>query len=591
MKLNTHTQTTLLLTLVTAIMLSSGYLYLNNNLRKHSDQNIRNELQKLTALAKYTIERDIPPQNNADLFDAIADRIGRDLKLRATIIALDGRVLGDSALSGDTLRALENHSHRPEVQAAMRHRFGESQRYSTTLNQNMRYTAMLFEAEGSTGLIRLALPLSAIEQRSARIRGIIGVSLLAIFILGVFINYAASAWISKPVQEMSKAAKRIADGDFSKISTLSLQGEIADLGEAFNTMSRQLATRLKEMDVSRSRLEAVLLSMFEGVLVVDANGGILLVNQALRDFFHIQQEVAGRNAIEVIRNLKIAEIIDRAVHSQCRVAASEITILSPQEKVLSVYGTPVLRNGQSEGAILVFHDITNVRRLEKIRQDFVANVSHELKTPVASIKGYAETLLEGAIHDSENAEPFLKIIHDDAERLALLIEDLLSLSKIESGKLNINFEPTDLFPIIQKVAQSLRPQSLGKSVRIDVKTPETLPQVPADKTRITQVFFNLIDNAIKYNKTGGTVRVSAKTQKNTVEIEITDNGIGIPKADLPRLFERFYRVDKGRSRALGGTGLGLSIVKHIVKAHNGDIRVESELGKGTTFTLTLPKSV
>lgn len=588
--MNTRYKITLIFTLITAILLSIGYFYLNDNLKTYTDQNIKANLKKQTALAKFAVESRIKNAADRDAFDAIADRIGADLKLRATIIALDGRVLGDSELDHEALRQVENHLMRPEVQAALRQPFGESQRFSTTVNKNMRYTAMLFGNAHFEGIIRLAVPRSEIRIISSQFKGTIAISLFAVFVLAIFINYFASAFISKPIKAMSKVAKRIAGGDFSKINTHALEGEIRDLGTAFNTMSSQLQSRLKEMELGRSRLEAVLLGMNEGVLVVNAQGNIVLMNQALRDFFHIQKEGTGKHVIEVIRNLEIQTIIDDTLKSKHQSEPHAITILSPEEKSLSIFARPIFRENQQEGAILVFHDLTNVQRLEKIRQDFVANVSHELKTPIASIKGYAETLLSGALEDKAHAKDFLAIVHDESERLARLLDDLLNLSKIESGKLTMNLKATTLPPIIRKVVASMKIQAERKSTTLAINLPESLSEVLADETRITQVFFNLIDNAIKYTPQHGEITISASERPKEVLIQVSDNGIGIPEKEIPRLFERFYRVDKGRSRELGGTGLGLSIVKHIVKAHQGEISVESQLGQGTSFLFTIPKS-
>jgi len=590
MRVNTHYKITFVFSFVTALTLVACYLALKHNLRAYSDQSIRTSLKSMTLLSKYRLDEISNDQKRWQQFDEISDQMGKDLKLRVTMIASDGRVLGDSELEGQALREVENHANRPEIQEARSAGFGESVRFSTTVNKNMLYMAMPFGSGQSEGIIRLSLPLSEIELILAQMNGVIAFSLFAVFILAMMINFFASAYISKPIREISKTANRIAQGDFSKIDTHYLNDEIGDLGDAFNEMSEQLENRLQEMRLSHSRLEAVLLSMLEGVLVVDPKGTILLMNPALRDFFQIKQDARGKNSIEVIRNLEIAEIIDCAVNSRCRLDACEISIVSPEEKILSVYASPVMRDNRPEGAILVFHDNTNVRRLEKIRQDFVANVSHELKTPVASIKGYAETLLEGALDDRENAHTFLKIIYDDSERLATLIDDLLNLSKIESGKLNMNLKPVDLVQIVKKVVKSMQPQFLRQSIKIDIETPTGISPILADEARIMQVFFNLVDNAIKYNTTNGEIRVRVEEEETSVKIEISDNGIGIPEADLPRVFERFYRVDKGRSRALGGTGLGLSIVKHIVKAHNGDITVKSTLRKGSAFTLTFPKT-
>ncbi len=589
MKINLQYKITFLFTLITALTLSVGYVYLNKNLREYTGLNIKTELVKKTTLVKYSLEKMKTPQITLDQVDSIADQLGEDLQLRVTIISLEGTVLGDSELDGPSLLEVENHLMRPEVQQAKKFGFGESTRLSTTVNKKMLYHAMRFEHDHISGYIRLSLPLSDIELISAHLRGIIALSLFGVFILAIVINFFASAFISKPIQKMAKRAKQIAKGDFSKTYIFSLNDEIGDLANAFNEMSEQLENRLIEMNLSRSRLEAVLLSMFEGVLVLDPTGKILLINTSLRDFFHLASDVRGKSVAEAILHPEIQNIVSRALKSPRHLDACEISILSPEEKSLSVYAAPVIRDNQQEGAILVFHDTTNIRRLEKIRQDFVANVSHELKTPIASIKGFAETLLEGALEDKANARDFLKIIFTDASRLSRLVDDLLNLSKIESGKLNMSLKPIPIGPVINKVAASMKPQMENKSVTIEIRLPDPLSQIMADEPRLIQIFFNLIDNAIKYSKANGHIRITGLEEASHITITVSDDGIGIPKKDLPRLFERFYRVDKGRSRALGGTGLGLSIVKHIVKAHQGDIRVESRLGKGATFTLTLPK--
>ncbi len=589
MKINIQSKITLLFTFTTAITLSIAYLYLNENLKIHTHQNIKIELKKKTTLVKYSLEKMKAEQIAPDQIDQITDQLGEDLQLRVTIISLKGLVLGDSELEGTKLLEVENHLQRPEVQAAQNFGLGESARFSTTVNKNMFYVAMRFDHDRLGGYVRLSLPLSEIELISTQRKGISAVSLFIVFVMVVFINFFASAFISKPIRVMSITAKRIAKGHFSKISTISLNDEIGDLAKAFNEMSEQLESRVREMNLSRSRLEAVLLSMFEGVLVLDAQGKILLVNDSLRDFFDLKGDVKEKNMIEVIRHPKIQDIVSAVLKSESRLKPCEISVLSSEELSLSVYATPVIRDSQQEGAILVFHDLTNVRRLEKIRQDFVANVSHELKTPIASIKGFAETLLEGALDDKEHARNFLQIIFTDAGRLSILIDDLLNLSKIESGKLNMSLKPVRLSPVVKKVIASLKPQAEKKSITLALSIPTHLPELIADEERLIQVFFNLIDNAIKYSEVNGHIKISAVEDENNVEISVSDDGIGIPKKDLPRLFERFYRVDKGRSRDLGGTGLGLSIVKHIVKAHQGDISVESKLGKGTTFFFTLPK--
>ena len=591
MRINIHYKITLIFTVIIAIVLFGVFIYLNKNLREDTYQRIRTNLIKQTYLCKTYLEESSAKKIQGYKLDRIADKIGKDLNLRVTIIGLDGTVLGDSDLNEVELKKVENHLHRPEVQQALHSGIGGSRRFSATVKKKMLYVATTYGKDSTQGIIRLSIPLSEIELISNRLKKTLAFSLLLAFILVIIISFLALWLISEPLNKISLAAREIAQGNFSKKIQIFSNDEIGDLADAFNYMSKQIKFRLEELNLSRSRLEAVFLSMLEGVMVVDAKGVIILMNQALKDILLIKDNPAGRRPIEVVRNIEIQEIVDCVLKQKHKVEIREISVLAPDEKILLVHATSVIREAKIEGAVLVFHDITNLRRLEKIRQDFVANVSHELRTPIASIKGYAETLLEGALEDKENARDFLKIIYSDSDRLARLVEDILDLSKIESGKFKMSLRPCKIKPLIERVVSGLAKQAKDKSISIKIDVSKDLPLVYADEIRIAQVLLNLIDNAIKYNKEAGTVTISAKDKGKFVQIDISDTGIGIPEKDLPRLFERFYRVDKARSRELGGTGLGLSIVKHIVSAHNGEVYVQSVLSQGSTFSFTLPKAV
>ncbi len=590
MRINIHYKITLIFGIIIAFILSGIYLYLDKSLREHVYQRIRTDLKKQISLVKSYIEED-PIQNiHSYELDKIADKIGKNLKLRVTIISLDGSVFVDSELNIVELIWVENHLYRPEVQQALKSKIGESKRFSTTVKKDMLYIATLYGKNKTQNIIRLAIPLVEIELISGRVKKMLTASLLFAFILAIIISFLASVFISKPIREISLITRDVARGNFSKRVPISSNDEIGDLSKAFNYMSEQIKLKLHEVNLSKSRLEAVLLSMFEGVMVVDSGGTILLMNQTLKDFLLVKDEPVGRKPIEIIRNIEIQEITDCALKANCGVETCEIFVLTPKEKILSVHATPVIREGKPEGAVLVFYDITSLRQLEKVRRDFVANVSHELRTPISSIKGYAETLIDGALEDKKNAKDFLKIIYSDSSRLARLIDDLLDLSKIESGKLKLTLKPTALEPVIKRIVSGLNKQAKDKSIKIQIDIPLYLPNILADEARIAQVLLNLIDNAIKYNQQKGVITISAKEKNKFVQVDISDTGVGIPEKDLPRLFERFYRVDKARSRELGGTGLGLSIVKHIVSAHHGEVSVQSVLGQGSTFSFTIPKA-
>ncbi len=590
MRIGIHHKITFIFIIISAIILLGVFFYLSDNLKDYTYGRIKTNVAKEIQLCKSYLA-EVPLKNISSYeMDAIADTLGRDLGLRVTIIGLDGTVYGDSELEGDRLRNVENHLYRPEVQQALKTGTGESRRFSTTLKKDFLYTASVFNKNGTKGIIRLSIPLSEIEQLLNRLRDILAFALLAAFILSVLVSHLASYFISRPLKEISRAAGDAACGNLLRRIPTQSNDEIGELAKAFNYMSEQVKARLEDVSASKSRLESVLLSMFEGVMVVDVSGTILLMNQTLKNFLFITEEPAGKSPLEVIRNIEIQEIADRTLKLKQGLESREISVLLPEEKILLVHATPIIRNGAAEGAVLVFHDITELRQLEIIRRDFVANVSHELRTPISSIKGYAETLLEGALDDEKNAKDFLKIIYSDSDRLARLIEDLLDLSKIESGKLKLALKPVLLEPVARRVISGLSKQLKAKSLSVNVEIPESISKIQADEARIAQVLLNLIDNAIKYTDEGGRITVSATDADGFVRVDVSDTGIGITEKDLPRLFERFYRIDKARSRELGGTGLGLSIVKHIIQAHNGEVCVKSVLGEGSTFSFSIPKA-
>ncbi len=590
MKTNIHNKIAVIFITITAAILLGVFLSLSHNLQNYTYNRIKTNVTRQIRLSKSYMEDS--PLNHINSYDSdyIADKIGKDLDLRVTIIGLNGTVYGDSELEGKELTKVENHLYRPEVQQALQSGIGESRRFSTTIKKDFLYIASLFSKGEKKGIVRLSVPLAEIEHLLGRLKYTLALSLLAAFILSALVSYSASLFISRPIREISRAAKDIADGDYSKKILLRSEDEIGDLSSIFNHMAGQVKSRIGEVNENKSRLEAVLLSMFEGVMVVDSKGSIIVINQPLKNVLKIEEVSLDRRPIEAIRNLRIQEITDDILNAKTGLISEEIIIIIPVERILLVHATPVKKGGKTEGAVLVFHDVTNLRRLEKVRQDFVANVSHELRTPISSIIGYAETLLDGALRDEENAVDFLNIILADSNRLASLIDDPLSLAKIESGKIMMDKIPCQLRPIAEQVLASLRGQIEEKSIAVKIDLPENMPKVLADENKLRQVLLNLIDNAVKYNQPGGEVVISAVEINNSVKVMISDTGIGIPRKELPRLFERFYRVDKARSRELGGTGLGLSIVKHIIQSHNGGVSVQSVDGEGSTFSFTLPKA-
>ncbi len=591
LKLGIQSKIVIIFSLVTLIILSTIYFYLNKNLSNYTYQRIRKNLLRQTRLVQLILDNRLISGASFQKLDQIADEIGNNLDLRVTIINSSGKVLGDSELDAEKLANLENHLYRPEVQQALKTGLGQSKRYSITVEKELLYLATLFDNQNNQGIVRLSIPLSEIEFITSSLRKLLLFALVISFAFALVLNFLVAIFISKPIKEMSWVANSIARGDFSKKTfRLRTNDEIQDLAKALNYMSDQVKLRIDQVTASKSHLETVLLSMVEGVMVIDSQANILLVNKALCELFYIKEEVVGKKPIEALRNIEIQELAEKILDAKKSLETKEVTILIPEERHLLIHATPILREKKTEGAVLVFHDITDLRKLERVRRDFVANVSHELRTPATSIKGYAETLLEGALEDKANAKEFIKIIHSDSQRLAYLVNDLLDLAKIESGKLHLDLKPCSIKSILKRVLVMLDKKIKEKRLKIKIDIPPKTAKVLADKESISQVFLNLIDNAIKYSLEGGTVTISAFEKNNMAYIQIKDQGIGIEQKNIQRIFERFYRVDKGRSRQLGGTGLGLAIVKHIVVAHKGSVAVESKFNYGSTFTFTLLKA-
>ncbi len=420
-------------------------------------------------------------------------------------------------------------------------------------------------------------------------------SLLGLIILLPLAFFLARS-LTRPILELTHRAIQLASGGFEREAHVSSSDELGSLSKAIGEIGIQLRNKIEEISKEKDYLQTVLKGMVEGVLVVDGNGHILMANDAFRNLLSLSSNVADKMPLEVIRNAELETAIRKALKNG-ETTAVELNVRTSGEKTVEVNVVGILPSSEAadkdgeggRGAIAVFHDITRLKELEKIRQDFVANVSHELRTPLTTIKGYAETLLEGALKE-EIAFQFVQVIKRHTDRLAKIVEDLLMLSKIESKEFHLKVEVIPVSELIHDVSDFVKEAAERKKISISqAEIPPSLV-IEADRNDLEQVFINLLDNAIKYTPEGGRVIISA-TEKDQGEIEfsIQDNGIGIPKEDIPRIFERFYRVDKGRSQELGGTGLGLSIVKHLVQAHGGRVWVESQPGEGSAFYFTLPK--
>jgi two-component system phosphate regulon sensor histidine kinase PhoR len=525
--------------------------------------------------------------------NALAGKLSGQTGLRVTIMSADGVVIGESGKPPNELLQIENHLQRPEVQDAIKHGVGSATRRSDTVDVDLLYVAVTCRGPGDRliGFVRVALPLDEVKQVVSHVNRTVALASVIVGVLAIPLLFWTARKTTRPLLKMRDVAARVAQGDFSKRAPTGIQGELGELSVALNDMSAQLEARLREITQEKAELSAILGGMSEGVLVLGGNDKIRILNNALRHWFQIGDEVIGHTVLEVFRSVPLQEVVTEAATCD-EVQPRELTFVKPDDRTFAVVASCLRGDtGECTGVVVVFHDITRIKQLENVRKEFVANVSHELRTPLSIIKGYVETLLDEHPPEPDAARQFLQTIQRHARRLEALISDLLSLSALESQQARLNFESLSPREVALAVANELDHQAKAKSIAIHVGIQAEFPAVRADSHRLHQVFFNLLDNAVKYTQTGGRITVTAgDAEKDNVTVCVADNGPGIAAEHLPHVFERFYRVDKARSRELGGTGLGLAIVKHVILSHGGRVWAESELEKGSRFYFTLPKA-
>jgi two-component system phosphate regulon sensor histidine kinase PhoR len=505
--------------------------------------------------------------------------------VRVTVVADDGTVLADT---NEDPAKMENHRGRPEIRNAFESGTGRAVRYSATLKRDLVYYAERFEADSSPVVLRLSIPVYRLDEGVAAFRRELWSVSLLILALSGGASLVFFRRISNRIVRLTDFSHRIAGGDFQLMPLELSNDELADLSGSLNQTAVQLDRTIHTLTEERNQSAAILASMEEGVVVIDTNQRVTFCNSA---FCHAagvtDAQWEGRPAVELIRHSDILSMIRQAL-ARNEIIHGEIVVGSIRTRSFAVTSTPIRSGAKTTGAVLVLHDITEIRRLERARRDFVANISHEFRTPLTAIQGFSETLLEGALEDQDNRRRFINIIHDHALRLGRLTDDLLRLAQIEAGQLPLEIQPVRVDEIIQGCLETTRAKASQSGLRLEVQSAPSLPEVGGDLRSLQGVLQELLDNAIRYSSPGGLITVKTEVQDSAVVISVSDTGIGIPKVDQERIFERFYRADPARSRESGGTGLGLSIAKHLIEAHGGQIKVESEVNKGSTFSMFIP---
>jgi two-component system phosphate regulon sensor histidine kinase PhoR len=561
--------------------------YVSSTLEAHQMETLAARLHAESRLVGQII-----PWTRGPALDEACTRLSTDLNVRVTVMTATGEVVCESSRPASQL---ENHADRPEVREALATGYGTAVRDSATTGEQLMYAATRDVHGGDLRVIRIAIPLTTVAENIAHVRGLVLGGLVMASLLGLVAAILLSRGMLRRIQRLVTFAGKLAAGEPPPYLASERRDALGLLEAQLGDMARSVAGTIAELRVEQERLEAILRGMVEGVLVTDLDGAVVLMNARSRELLAVPSEVEtrGRPLVELTRDPALADLM-RELAAGAPIASRDVTLAGGNGPTLQVNAGRLRgADGQAFGFVLVLHDVTELRRLEVIRRDFVANVSHELRTPLTAIKGYAETLLGPAGDDRETARRFLAVIDRHSERLGRLINDLLALSDLELGRTPLRLSAVAIGPVVDDVLQIFAEPVARAGVRVSAQVAPGLPLVQADGDRLRQVLINLVDNAIKYTPQGGQVMVRAvpaagNEHAGMVEIAIEDSGIGIPAQDLPRLTERFFRVDKARSRELGGTGLGLAIVKHIVHRHRGSLDIDSEPGKGSVFTLFLP---
>ena len=507
-------------------------------------------------------------------------------EVRITVIAADGQVLADSQSDP---RTMENHADRPEVRDALDKGEGQSARSSVTVGRELLYYAVKYNpaSSGTPVVLRFAVPLANVGETLGAFRRKLWFASVIILLLAGTASLLVSLGFSERIERLEEFSRRVAEGDFRPLPGDGSGDALEKLGASLNRTAARLDRTIRTLTEERNLSSAILGSMVEGVAVVNGAERLLFANQSFADILDMDiPPKSGSALVEVVRQTEMIEAVRKVLTGEPRVESEIVTGTLRQHFFAATVAS--VRAGETSGAVVVLHDITELRKLERVRRDFVANVSHEFRTPLTAIQGFAETLLAGAMDDPQNRERFLGIIVEHSRRLARLTEDLLKLSKMDADRLELEIRRVSVSQLVESCIETARHRATEKEIAISVQPFNGVPDIAGDRRCLAEVLQNLLDNALQYTLSRGEIVVSAEPRDGDVVFTVADTGIGIPKADQSRIFERFYRVDAARSRELGGTGLGLSIAKHIVEVHGGRIWVDSEVGRGSKFHFSVP---
>jgi len=566
--------------LVVLIIMGILGAYLVNSTRNSQLDNLRSQLENEARITAEASQPGFLSTDEPSDLDVLAKKLGVEIEARITIIALDGVVLGDSEEDPATM---ENHATRPEIVDALATGVGESTRYSTTLGKMMMYVAVPVSYQDEIlGVARVSLPLTAVENMVHQVTVIIIIAMVVATALVILAAWVIARITTRPIRRLTAASKRIASGELGQKITIEAKDEVGELTRAFNEMSAKTKELVETISEDRTRMATILDNMTDAIIMIDSEGNISLANRAAEKLFNIK-DAENKPLIEAVRDHEVDELLKLCLKTAGTQTVQYESGIS--KRYLRAIAIPVIHN-ELTSVLLILQDLTELRNLQTTRRELIGNISHEFRTPLAGIKAMVETLRDGAVDDKETAEDFLARIDSEVDRLTQLVAELTELSRIETGKAELKKEPVNLNQLIEEVIAQLSPQAERQKIAIPQDFAADLPLVPADKDRVRQVIANLVHNAIKFTPAGGRITIASRALEDSVVVDVADTGIGIPREDLARVFERFYKGDK--ARAGEGTGMGLAIAKHVIEAHDGSIWVRSEEGKGSTFSFSLP---